>query len=243
MFLGDDLSGIHAALGALAALRHRDRTGEGQHVDVALVDALLFQSNSNIAAGALGLPTPRTGNEFTVCAPTNMYDCLDGNVFAGVLTRPALAKTRRDDRPPRTRRRSPLRNAQRAPEPSRRSRTAARRLVRAHAASRTSWTRSKPADCLRCASTPTPKPPPNRTCTTATCCSPRRLHDGTDAPLVGPAAKFSRTPTRVRTSSEPLGASTETAAEGAGLRRGDACPTTEARGDLRWDALKAVGDG
>ena len=32
-----------------------------------------------------------------------------------------------------------------------------------------------------------------------------RLHDGTTAPLVGPAAKFSRTPTRVRTSAQPLG--------------------------------------
>ncbi len=92
MFLGDDISGIHAALGALAALRHRDRTGEGQHVDVALVDTLLFQSDSNIAAGALNLPTPRTGNEFTVCAPTNMYVCLDGNVFAGVLTDPHWRK-------------------------------------------------------------------------------------------------------------------------------------------------------
>ena len=84
-FLGDDLAGIHAALGALAALRHRDRTGEGQHVDVALVDGLLFQSNGNIAAGALGIEMPRMGNEFTVCAPTNTYDCLDGQVFAGVL--------------------------------------------------------------------------------------------------------------------------------------------------------------
>ena len=44
-FLGDDLAGLHGALGALAALCHRNRTGEGQHVDVALLDALLFQSN------------------------------------------------------------------------------------------------------------------------------------------------------------------------------------------------------
>jgi crotonobetainyl-CoA:carnitine CoA-transferase CaiB-like acyl-CoA transferase len=36
------------------------------------------------------------------------------------------------------------------------------------------------------------------------------LHDGTEVPLVGPTAKFSRTPTRVRSAAEPLGASTET---------------------------------
>ena len=111
MFLGDDLSGIHAALGALAALRHRDRTGEGQHVDVALVDTLLFQSDSNIAAGALNLPTPRTGNEFTVCAPTNMYVCLDGNVFAGVLTDPHWKKLAATIGRAGTRRRSALRDA------------------------------------------------------------------------------------------------------------------------------------
>ena len=36
-YLGDDTAGLHAALGAMVALRHRDQTGEGQHVDVALV--------------------------------------------------------------------------------------------------------------------------------------------------------------------------------------------------------------
>jgi crotonobetainyl-CoA:carnitine CoA-transferase CaiB-like acyl-CoA transferase len=40
-FLADDLAGVHAALAALAALRHRDATGEGQHVDIAMMDAFL----------------------------------------------------------------------------------------------------------------------------------------------------------------------------------------------------------
>jgi crotonobetainyl-CoA:carnitine CoA-transferase CaiB-like acyl-CoA transferase len=81
----DDLGGVHAALGALAALRHRDQTGEGQHVDIALVDTLLFQSNGNLTAGAMGLAVPRLGNEYAVSAPTNMYRCSDGWVYAGVL--------------------------------------------------------------------------------------------------------------------------------------------------------------
>ncbi|HJP49670.1 MAG TPA: CoA transferase, partial [Pseudomonadales bacterium] len=55
-WLGDDTAGMHGALGALAALRHRDQTGEGQHVDVALVDALLFHSNGNLTSGALDIP-------------------------------------------------------------------------------------------------------------------------------------------------------------------------------------------
>jgi formyl-CoA transferase len=39
--LGDIGSGMFAAIGTLAALRHRDRTGEGQHVDVAMFDAMI----------------------------------------------------------------------------------------------------------------------------------------------------------------------------------------------------------
>lgn len=84
-YLGDDLAGLHAALSAMAALRHRDSTGEGQHIDVSLLDALLFQSNGHPTSGALGLPLERWGNQFSVAAPVNNYPCTDGNVFAGVL--------------------------------------------------------------------------------------------------------------------------------------------------------------
>lgn len=84
-FLGDDLSGLHGAMGAMAALRHRDQTGEGQHVDVALVDSLFFQSNGLPTAGALGIDLPRWGNQFGIAAPVNTYNCTDGLVFAGVL--------------------------------------------------------------------------------------------------------------------------------------------------------------
>jgi formyl-CoA transferase len=38
---------------------------------------------------------------------------------------------------------------------------------------------------------------------------PTRLEDGSIAPIVGPAAKFSRTPTRVRTGAPALGAHNE----------------------------------
>jgi crotonobetainyl-CoA:carnitine CoA-transferase CaiB-like acyl-CoA transferase len=84
-FLADDLAGLHGALAALAALRHRDATGEGQHVDVALLDAMLFQSNGYLTLGALGVDLPRMGNEFRIAAPANTYACRDGRIMAGVL--------------------------------------------------------------------------------------------------------------------------------------------------------------
>ncbi len=84
-YLGDDISGLHGALAAMAALRHRDQTGEGQHVDVALVDSLVYQSDGFPTAGALGIDLPRWGNQFGIAAPVNAYPCTDGQVFAGVL--------------------------------------------------------------------------------------------------------------------------------------------------------------
>jgi formyl-CoA transferase len=84
-FLGDDLSGLHAALAALAALRHRDRTGEGQHVDVALLDSVLFQSTGYLTLGAMDVELPRLGNQFRIAAPANVYSCRDGRAMVGVL--------------------------------------------------------------------------------------------------------------------------------------------------------------
>src|SRR5579862_111443 len=84
-FLCDDLAGLHGAIGAIAALRHRDQTGEGQHVDVALLDAMLFQSNGFPTLGAMGIPMQRWGNEVPFSVPTNIYHCRDGMVLAGTL--------------------------------------------------------------------------------------------------------------------------------------------------------------
>ncbi len=84
-FLADDLAGLHAALAALAALRHRDRTGEGQQIDVSLLDAMLFQSTGYLGLAAQGVPLPRLGNEFRIAAPANTYLCRDGRLMAGVL--------------------------------------------------------------------------------------------------------------------------------------------------------------
>lgn len=84
-FYSDDLGGLHGALAAVAALRHRDRTGEGQYIDVALLDALLFQSNGNLALAATDVELPRTGNEFVFNAPSNLYRCRDGYIMLVIL--------------------------------------------------------------------------------------------------------------------------------------------------------------
>lgn len=85
IFMSDEFGGLHAAMGAMGALRHRDVTGEGQHVDIALVDATICSSTGLHTIAAQGLPTPRMGNSFALGSPVNAYQCIDGWVYIGML--------------------------------------------------------------------------------------------------------------------------------------------------------------
>lgn len=84
-YLADDLGGLHGAIGAIAALRHRDQTGEGQYVDISLLDSMLYQTNGLPTLGTIDVQPDRWGNEFGFAVPANVYECSDGPVYAGVL--------------------------------------------------------------------------------------------------------------------------------------------------------------
>jgi formyl-CoA transferase len=83
-FLADELAGLHAAIGALAAIVHRDRMGVGQHVDVAMMDTLLAGSAGLPTLAAAGAPPRRSGNETDFVVPSNVYSCTDGYVYLAV---------------------------------------------------------------------------------------------------------------------------------------------------------------
>jgi crotonobetainyl-CoA:carnitine CoA-transferase CaiB-like acyl-CoA transferase len=57
--LGDISSGLFAVIGVLSALRHRDATGRGQHVDVAMLDALLSMTDVVTNLWSLGMRPDR----------------------------------------------------------------------------------------------------------------------------------------------------------------------------------------
>ena len=219
-FLADDLSGLHGAIGAMAALRHRDETGEGQHVDVALLDAMLFQSNGLPTLGAMGIEPTRMGNEFGFAVPANVYECEDGPVYVGVLLdahwqilapilgAPDLAEN---------------------PAFATRDERAANRDVCNMLLG--DWLRVRKRDeaisQLREAGLPIA---PVQTFVESAqdphvlerdMLQPTELQDGTTVPITGPAVKFSRTPTRVRSPAPDLGEHNEEIFEEFGIQKED----------------------
>lgn len=91
--VGDITAGFYAASAILAALRHRDMvSGEGQHIDLALLDAQVA-SISHVAMMYLvsGQQPPRVGNASPITCPWQSFDCADGQIVVAVGNDPQFA--------------------------------------------------------------------------------------------------------------------------------------------------------
>ena len=77
--IGDSLAAMFGVIGALAALRHRDKSGQGQVVDVALYEAVFAMMESMLPEYAYdGTVRERTGAALPGIVPSNTYRCRDG---------------------------------------------------------------------------------------------------------------------------------------------------------------------
>jgi formyl-CoA transferase len=200
--IADRLGGLHGVIGAMAALRHRDRTGEGQHVDVALLDTLTH--NDYLTLAAMGVNPQRHGNEYGFAVPSNVFPCQDGAVYLCVTLDAhwkVLART--------------IGHAELTDHPG--FATIAGRCANRDACNAVvaSWTaersRAEVVEILNragitvgpvnsygdAARDPHVLERDSRQLT--------QIEDGSTVPLPGPVAKFSRTPTRVRTGAPALG--------------------------------------
>ena len=83
--LVDVLTGLFATVGILAALRHRDATGEGQRVQVDLLSCLLAALvNQGSAFTVAGVVPARMGNAHPSISPYELYPTGDGDLVLAV---------------------------------------------------------------------------------------------------------------------------------------------------------------
>lgn len=83
--LTDIFTGMYASVAVLAALAHRDRTGQGQHVDLALLDvqvAVLANQASNYLVG--GMVPQRLGNSHPNIVPYQAFPTADGHAILAI---------------------------------------------------------------------------------------------------------------------------------------------------------------
>ncbi len=90
--LGDHISGIYNALAIMMALYDRERTGQGQLIDTAMVDCLFSVFETRLPGFALnGVDigvVPKYGTGDPLACPSNVYRCKDGYVCLHAGTDP-----------------------------------------------------------------------------------------------------------------------------------------------------------
>ncbi|MGB5049487.1 MAG: CoA transferase, partial [Caldilineaceae bacterium] len=81
----DVTAGLFAVIGILSALHHRQTTGQGQHIDIALFDAQLGWL-ANVASNYLvsGQPPKRYANAHATIVPYQTFPTADGNLMLAV---------------------------------------------------------------------------------------------------------------------------------------------------------------
>lgn len=82
--IGDTLCASYGAMGVLAALHHREKTGEGQVIDTALYEAVLQVMEGLVPEyDRNGFIRERSGSILKGIAPSNVYSCKDGPFMIG----------------------------------------------------------------------------------------------------------------------------------------------------------------
>ena len=83
--MADVTTGLYATISILAALRHAERTGEGQHIDISLLDtqiACLANQAMNWLVG--GVDPGRLGNRHPTVVPYKTFDVADGTIIIAI---------------------------------------------------------------------------------------------------------------------------------------------------------------
>ena len=81
----DLMTGMYATIAILAALTHRQRSGVGQHIDMALLDvSVAMLANMNMNYLTSGQAPKRWGNAHPNVVPYQIFACSDGHIIVAV---------------------------------------------------------------------------------------------------------------------------------------------------------------
>ena len=81
----DVLTGMYASVAILAALTHRERTGEGQYIDCALLDTIVaFNANQIVSYFCSGRIPIRYGNAHAQVVPYEVFPTADGHIILAI---------------------------------------------------------------------------------------------------------------------------------------------------------------
>jgi crotonobetainyl-CoA:carnitine CoA-transferase CaiB-like acyl-CoA transferase len=93
-YIADYVAGLHGVIGTLLALQHRERTGEGQIVDVGSLDALFSCLGTAPSAQVMLGETPErtAGSRDLLTGPANVFEARDGHLYLHAGTNPLFPR-------------------------------------------------------------------------------------------------------------------------------------------------------
>ena len=91
--MGDSIAGVHMAFAMMAAVYHMERTGEGQFIDISMMDSCFATLENHVVIQTIGGVTPqRNGNSNQNASPFNTFKSKDGYVCIAVANDALFAK-------------------------------------------------------------------------------------------------------------------------------------------------------
>src|ERR1700732_3800108 len=91
--LADLFAGLYGCIGVLAALRHREATGEGQQIDIGMLDThVAWLANQGMNYLATGENPPRLGNQHPNIVPYQVVPTADGFIVLSIGNDPTFKR-------------------------------------------------------------------------------------------------------------------------------------------------------
>jgi len=91
--VADLFAGLYGCIGVLAALRHRDATGQGQQIDIGMLDThVAWLANQGMNYLATGENPPRLGNQHPNIVPYQVFPTADGYIVLSIGNDPTFTR-------------------------------------------------------------------------------------------------------------------------------------------------------